>query len=156
MNDLRALLAPIRERTQAVSKKAVHNAAFGDVLCVEWTTYYFGADLQWHNARTGQVKSAKDVADAQGFADGDWEWLAHGSTDDRSKLLAAVESIIALPHEDYCCTKGCPGFGLATCGKVHKNGDECDGKECSCFLSGPLNAVAAALGSDTTNQEGTQ
>ena len=62
-----------------------------------------------------------------------------------ARLLAAVKAVTALPHEDYCCTKGCPGFGLATCGKVHKNGDECDGSECSCFMSGPLRAIEAAL-----------
>ena len=65
-----------------------------------------------------------------------------------TSLQAALDAIKALPHEDYCCTKGCPGFGLATCGKVFTYGDECDGSECSCFMSGPLRAIRNALGED--------
>lgn len=61
------------------------------------------------------------------------------------RLLAALDGVLALPHEDYCCTKGCPGFGLATCGKVSKYGDWCDGSECSCFMSGPIAAITKAL-----------
>ena len=73
--------------------------------------------------------------------------VAH-APEDLQKLHAALDAIEALPHEDYCCTKGCPGFGLAMCGKVDAENIHCDGSECSCFMSGPLRAIKEALGDD--------
>lgn len=74
-------------------RKSVANPSFGDVLRIVWTTYYFGADLQWRNARTGEVETA-DVLEAEmSAAEGDWEWMIPGAT---ARLLAAVDAVEAI------------------------------------------------------------
>jgi hypothetical protein len=64
---------------------------------------------------------------------------------DMAALLGAVRAVLALPHEDYCCTKGCPGYGNASCGQAVVPGYACDGRKCTCFMSGPIAAINAAL-----------
>ena len=105
--------------------------------------YWVSIDRPDHIMTVAEVDANDDGVEAVWKFD-DAVFIAAAPTD-TARLLAAVKAVTALPHEDYCCTKGCPGFGLATCGKVHKNGDECDGSECSCFMSGPLRAIEAAL-----------
>jgi len=133
MSDIPALLQPLKDRLAAAHE--------WDVCDGEQTV----------RSETGEI-----IYDRSGYDRSEWvgeyrpiaELIAAAPTD-QAKLIAAVEAVVGLPHEDYCCTKGCPGFGLATCGKVHKYGDECDGSECSCFMSGPLRALTQALGGDT-------
>jgi len=60
---------------EAQQTKAVTDAMFGDVLRIIWTTYYFGADLQWHNARTGHVEQAETLLEEIEASEGDWGWL---------------------------------------------------------------------------------
>lgn len=133
-----ALLEPIQARLDAAT----------DAAPAPWQavgTGVRGGD-HWYVCAEGQ--SIASIACNDGENEEQREPLARFMTaapTDTARLLAAVKAVTALPHEDYCCTKGCPGFGLATCGKVHKNGDECDGSECSCFMSGPLRAIESAL-----------
>lgn len=99
-------------------------------------------DAEWFYGDRPGLPSAKGAADLiQKTAD----LTARSITEDLAKLHAALDAVEALPHEDYCCTKGCPGYGLATCGKVRGYGDHCDGSECSCFMRGPLDAIQSAL-----------
>lgn len=60
------------------------------------------------------------------------------------RLVAALRAVLALRHEDYCCTLGCPGGGW--CGLPMDQ--FCDATRCSCFMAGPIRAIAAALGED--------
>lgn len=92
-----ALLEPIQERLDAAEGR-VHNPMFGDVLRIVWTTYYFGADLKWHNARSGEVEDAQTLVAELEASEGDWEWLIPGSGADTARLLAAVKAVVAV-HE---------------------------------------------------------
>jgi regulator of replication initiation timing len=56
--------------------------------------------------------------------------------DSREVLLA--DRIRALAHEDYCCTKGCPGPGQSCC--PASAGGACDGR-CHCFLEPVLRVI---------------
>lgn len=64
--------------------------------------------------------------------------------EDMPKLAAALRAVLALRHEDYCCTLGCPGGGW--CGLPVDQ--FCDGTRCSCFMAGPIRAIAVTLGED--------
>lgn len=63
----------------------------------------------------------------------------------RDAYATALANIAALPHEDYCCTKGCPGYGLACCRPLAR-GEHCTGTECTCFLATPLRLIEQAFG----------
>jgi hypothetical protein len=97
MSDLSSILAPIREREAAATTKKVSEAAFGDVLRIIWTTYYFGADLRWHNARTGHVEDAETLMQEIEASSGDWAWLE--PSNDRARLLSALDAVEALAQQ---------------------------------------------------------
>jgi hypothetical protein len=97
MSDLSSLLAPIRERETAAATKQVSEAAFGDVLRIIWTTYYFGADLKWHNARTGHMEDAETLMQEIEASSGDWAWLE--SSNDRTRLLSALDAVDKLAEQ---------------------------------------------------------
>ena len=63
------------EARLSASPAHVANARFGDVLRIVWTTYYFGADLQWHNARSGDVENAETLTEEIEASEGDWGWM---------------------------------------------------------------------------------
>ncbi|QDF19555.1 hypothetical protein PP353_gp45 [Arthrobacter phage Kumotta] len=122
-----ALLEPIQERLGAAEGR-VRNPMFGDVLRIVWTTYYFGADLEWHNARSGEVENASTLVAEMEASEGDWEWLIPGSGADTARLLAAVKAVVALHECDV-------DFGKCT---------DCD-DEWPCLT---VSAVEAALRDD--------
>ncbi|MDQ0100474.1 hypothetical protein J2T10_000093 [Paenarthrobacter nicotinovorans] len=146
---IKTLLEPIQNRLNAATPGPWHWRNTSDV-------YLMGARTRvvMGFARMGMQGAQPQFVNEDGlFIDAgkenlhaipDAAFIANAPTD-QARLLAAVQAVAELPHEDYCCTKGCPGFGLATCGNVHKSGDECDGSECSCFMSGPLRAIESAL-----------
>ena len=46
--------------------------AFGEVVRIGWATYYFGADNEWHNARTGAIETREALIKEARSANGDW------------------------------------------------------------------------------------
>lgn len=90
-------LDEIRARLAAATSKTVHEATFGDILRTGWCTYYYGADNQWHNARTGQVIDDLEALEEERNADDEVSVWLTDSTPDLARLLAAVEAVEA-PH----------------------------------------------------------
>ena len=136
-------LAPIRERLAAATPGPwkADTVVRGD--CVVWGPngrFLMNAQAEPHWLEyPGEKRYVAFDVDKR-----DVQFIANARTD-TARLLAALDGVLALPHEDYCCTKGCPGFGLAMCGKVFRPGDACDGSECSCYMSGPIAAITQAL-----------
>lgn len=82
-----------------VEGKSVFTASFGDILRIAWTTYYFGADLKWHNARTGDVEDPALLELGIRAARDDWAWLTPAAPTDVARLTAAVDAALALAEE---------------------------------------------------------
>lgn len=74
-----------------------------------------------------------------GLVQGEIAKLQLGHT--KAKLREAeskLKQIVNLPHEDFCCTLGCAGHGMALCGETNDRGRECTGARCTCSLRMPL------------------
>ncbi len=141
-------LAEIRGR----ATKPVSGAVFGDVIRIIWTTYYFGADSHWHNARTGDRETNETLSIEMEASQGDWEWL--GS---QASLLAAVEAVLGLhrrgeeseevlPHSciDGPCEhedKECPYVTITPCYECSVTGENYFEWPCA-----TVRAVTGALG----------
>lgn len=64
---------PAEEETKAERKFPADT--FGEVVRIVWTTYYYGADNEWHNARTGAIETREDLIEEARTANGDWHRL---------------------------------------------------------------------------------
>ncbi|MER5837592.1 MULTISPECIES: hypothetical protein [Streptomyces] len=69
--------------------------AFGEVVRIGWATYYFGADNEWHNARTGAIETREALIKEACSANGDWYRLVP-DTD------SPTNSAPAEPPPRYC------------------------------------------------------
>jgi len=65
-----SLAEPAEEHTKA--EREFPADAFGEVVRIGWATYYFGADNEWHNARTGAIETREDLIKEARSANGDW------------------------------------------------------------------------------------
>lgn len=91
----RDALDGIKAQLAADQSKTVNDAKFGDVLRTGWCTYYFGADSQWHNARTGEVIQDLEALEDERQADDEVSvWLT--TPTDVARLIGAVEAVLLL------------------------------------------------------------
>jgi len=158
MTDLRALLAPIRERLAAATKLGEWEVRGKDVVIYDPNGYGAHRIVAW-------VDHAEYT-----------EPIANAPTD-LTRLLAAIEAvtglhregtrdfITALPciREECDCENECPTEELPVCRHCWNQLEQIDpyfGEQHHVsevmWPCPTATAVAAALGSDTTNQEGTQ